>query len=128
MRLRGPVPLLLASEFAAGLARASLATALGWQAYARANDPLVLGLLGLAEFLPALLLALPAGHVADRSDRRRLAVVASVWSVWFPSIRQVDLPVPDARTALGATAESPTRCSRCRCWRGSTAARVAGGV
>jgi MFS family permease len=78
MRIRGPVPLLLGAEFSAGLARASLATALGWQAYARAHDPLVLGLLGLAEFLPALLLALPAGHVADRYDRRRLAVVASL--------------------------------------------------
>jgi MFS family permease len=76
--MRGPVPLLLGAEFTAGLARASLATALGWQAYARAHDPLVLGLLGLAEFAPALLLALPAGHVADRYDRRRLAVVASL--------------------------------------------------
>lgn len=78
MRLRGPVPLLLGSEFAAGLSRGALATALGWQAYARSHDPLVLGLLGLAEFLPALLLALPAGHVADRHDRRRVAAAASV--------------------------------------------------
>ncbi len=78
MAIRGPVPLLLGAEFSAGLARAALATALGWQAYERAHDPLVLGLLGLAEFLPALLLALPAGHVADRYDRRRLAVVASL--------------------------------------------------
>lgn len=78
MRLRGPVPLLLGAEFSAGVARGALVTALGWQAYERSGDPLVLGLLGLAEFLPALLLALPAGHVADRYDRRRVAFVASL--------------------------------------------------
>jgi MFS family permease len=90
MRIRGPVPLLLGAEFSAGLARAALATALGWQAYARAHDPLVLGLLGLAEFLPALLLALPAGHIADRHDRRRLAVVASVASMAVAGLLALD--------------------------------------
>jgi MFS family permease len=90
MRTRGPVPLLLGAEFSAGLARAALATALGWQAYARAHDPLVLGLLGLAEFLPALLLALPAGHIADRHDRRRLAVVASVASTAVAGLLALD--------------------------------------
>jgi MFS family permease len=90
VRLRGPVPLLLASEFSAGLARASLATALGWQAYARAHDPLVLGLLGLAEFVPALLLALPAGHFADRHDRRLLAVVASIGSTVVAGLLALD--------------------------------------
>ena len=78
MPLRGPVPLLLGAEFSAGVAHGALATALGWQAYERAGDPLVLGLLGLAEFLPALLLALPAGHVADRYDRRHVAFLASL--------------------------------------------------
>jgi MFS family permease len=74
---RRPVPLLLGAEFSAGVARAALATALGWQAYQRSHEPLVLGLLGLAEFLPALLLALPAGHIADRHDRRLVAAGAS---------------------------------------------------
>ena len=77
MSRRRPVPLLLGAEFSAGIARAALATALGWQAYQRSHDPLVLGLLGLVEFLPALLLALPAGHVADRHDRRLVAACAS---------------------------------------------------
>jgi MFS family permease len=63
------------------MARAALATALGWQAYARSHDPLVLGLLGLAEFVPALLLALPAGHMADRHDRRLVAAVASTFAM-----------------------------------------------
>ncbi|HUZ84017.1 MAG TPA: MFS transporter [Gaiellales bacterium] len=65
--------LLLAVELLAGVAEGATMTTLGWQAYARAHDPLVLGLLGLSEFVPAVLLALPAGHLADRHDRRVIA-------------------------------------------------------
>jgi MFS family permease len=49
--------------------------ALSWELYERTGDPLVLGTVGLIEFLPVLLFALPAGHVADRFDRRTVAVV-----------------------------------------------------
>jgi MFS family permease len=72
------VPLLLAAELLTGLAAAAIATTLGWQAYARTGDPLSLGLIGLAEFAPAVVFALPAGHVADHHDRRRVAAVALV--------------------------------------------------
>ncbi len=50
------------------------ATALGWELYERTGDPLVLGNVGLVEFLPVLLFALPAGHIADRFDRRTVAI------------------------------------------------------
>jgi MFS family permease len=46
--------------------------AIGWQVYSVRENPLDLGLVGLAEFLPLLLFALPAGHVADRFPRRRI--------------------------------------------------------
>jgi MFS family permease len=49
--------------------------AIGWQVYSIRENPLDLGLIGLAEFLPLLLLALPAGHLADRIPRRRLLTV-----------------------------------------------------
>ena len=49
--------------------------AVAWQLYAATNDPLALGLAGLAEVLPFLALSLPAGHWADRHDRRRLALI-----------------------------------------------------
>jgi MFS family permease len=53
--------------------------AIGWQVYSVRENPLDLGLVGLAEFLPLLLLALPAGHLADRVPRRNLlAVMASL--------------------------------------------------
>src|SRR5512134_2245676 len=49
--------------------------AIGWQVYSISGNALDLGLLGLAEFLPLLLLALPAGQLADRVPRRRLLAV-----------------------------------------------------
>jgi len=47
-----------------------------WQLYAATGDPLSLGLIGLAEALPFIATALYAGHVADRHDRRRVALGA----------------------------------------------------
>src|SRR5258708_11255750 len=49
-----------------------------WQMYALTRDPLALGMVGLAEALPFIGLALPAGHIADVSDRRRVALRALV--------------------------------------------------
>jgi predicted MFS family arabinose efflux permease len=49
--------------------------AIGWQVYSIGENPLDLGLVGLAEFLPLLLFALPAGQLADRMPRRRLLLV-----------------------------------------------------
>ncbi len=52
--------------------------AIGWQVYAVRGDPLDLGLVGLAMFIPLPLLALPAGHWADRYPRRTLLGIATV--------------------------------------------------
>jgi MFS family permease len=49
--------------------------AIGWQVYSVRENPLDLGLVGLAEFLPLVLLALPAGQLADRIPRRTLLAV-----------------------------------------------------
>jgi MFS family permease len=53
------------------------ATALAWQIYEITHDPFQLGLVGLMEFLPAALMALPSGHFADRFDRRRLILIGT---------------------------------------------------
>ena len=50
--------------------------AIGWQVYAINRDPLDLGLVGLAMFVPLPLLALPAGHLADRYPRRTVLALA----------------------------------------------------
>ena len=49
-----------------------LMVAVGWQMYELTGSAWDLGLVGLLQFLPALLLTLPAGHVADRSHRARI--------------------------------------------------------
>jgi MFS family permease len=46
--------------------------AVGWQVYDITGDPLDLGLIGLSQFLPFIILILPAGHAADHYDRRRI--------------------------------------------------------
>jgi MFS family permease len=48
----------------------------GWQVYRITHDPLALGLIGLAEAVPFIAVALPAGQVADRFDRRRVCLAA----------------------------------------------------
>jgi MFS family permease len=64
------------ARVASSIAWQMLAVAVGWQIYELSNDPLALGLVGLAQFVPALLLLLIAGHVADRYDRRRVTTAA----------------------------------------------------
>ena len=46
------------------------AVAVGWQVYEITKRPLDLGLVGLAQFLPGIVLFLVSGHVADRFNRR----------------------------------------------------------
>jgi MFS family permease len=70
-------------RYIAGLLTLILATqvqgvVVAWQVYAVTRDPLSLGLIGLAEALPYIGFALWAGHVADRVDRRKLTMAATV--------------------------------------------------
>jgi len=51
------------------------AVAVAWQVYSITHRALDLGYTGLALFLPGLFFLLPAGHVADRFDRRRIILV-----------------------------------------------------
>jgi len=51
------------------------AVAVAWQVYSMTHRALDLGYVGLALFLPGLLFILPAGHVADRFDRRQVILV-----------------------------------------------------
>jgi predicted MFS family arabinose efflux permease len=74
LRLRN-FALLWTSSLANGLASQMLVVAIGWQVYSIHRDPLDLGLIGLAEFVPLPILALPAGQLADRVERRMVAAV-----------------------------------------------------
>jgi MFS family permease len=60
-----------------------LVIAIGWQTYDLTDSALSLGLIGLVQFTPQFLFTLPAGHVADRHDRRRIALVCQAvqWAI-----------------------------------------------
>src|SRR6476659_9006792 len=63
-------------SFLAVFAEQMLGVAVSWELYERTGSPLALGLVGLVEIVPVLLLALPAGHVADRLERKWIVVAA----------------------------------------------------
>ncbi len=67
---------LWSAIFSMRFAENMIAVAVGWQVFDISRDALDLGLIGLAEFVPLLLLALPAGHLADRLPRRLVAALA----------------------------------------------------
>lgn len=54
--------------------------AVGWELYNRTHSAMALGYVGLVQFLPALLLVLPAGHLADRFDRRAIIMATTAVS------------------------------------------------
>ena len=76
LRIRG-FAFLWTALLTNGFATQMMVVAIGWQVYTIRHRPLDLGLVGLAEFLPLPLLALPAGQLADRVARRTVAIVAS---------------------------------------------------
>lgn len=63
------------ARFLTGLAMQIHNVGLGWLVYDKTGSALALGLIDLAAFLPALLLALLAGAAADRFDRRRIVTI-----------------------------------------------------
>jgi MFS family permease len=57
------------------MAQEMQSVAVGWQIYEITKRPLDLGYVGLAQFLPGILLFLVSGHAADRFDRRKLLTI-----------------------------------------------------
>jgi MFS family permease len=62
----------LSARLLASVAVQMQTVAVGWQVYSITGKPLDLGLIGLSQFLPFVLLVLPAGHIADRYNRVRI--------------------------------------------------------
>lgn len=63
------------------LASRALAVALGYQIYELSHNALALGILGLIEAIPSISLSLLGGHLADRYDRRSIALITRGVSV-----------------------------------------------
>lgn len=64
--------LYLVGRFIASLGQQMLTVAVGWELYERTQSALALGLVGLTQMVPMILLTLPAGHVADSFNRKRI--------------------------------------------------------
>lgn len=67
-----PFLLVFTIRFASQTANLMLGVVVSWHIYNLTGSALDLGLIGLVQFMPALLLALYAGQVADRHDRRHI--------------------------------------------------------
>ncbi len=66
---------LLMCRFTFTMAMRMLTTVLGWWIYSLTNDPFAIGLIGLSEVIPAVSMALYAGHVIDISEKRKLMLI-----------------------------------------------------
>jgi len=68
----------LASRVFSSLAFQGVAISLGWLVYDKTHNAFDLGFIGLAQFLPMVVLTFVVGHVADRFDRRQIALVCQI--------------------------------------------------
>jgi MFS family permease len=66
----------LVGNFISVLGTQMQTVAVGWEVYEKTGSALNLGYVGLAQFLPLVLLALPAGHVADNFNRKHIVMAA----------------------------------------------------
>ena len=77
--LRNPsFVLYLTSRFIASLGQQLLAVAVGWEIYERTHSALALGLVGLTQMIPMVLATLPAGHLADNYNRKRIILAGTI--------------------------------------------------
>lgn len=66
---------MIIGRFLFVMALRMMSTLVGWWIYELTNAPFAIGIVGLSEFLPAFLLALYAGHVIDKSEKRKLLLM-----------------------------------------------------
>jgi MFS family permease len=64
----------LTGRFVASFGQQMLTVAVGWEIYERTHSSLLLGFVGLTAFVPMVLMTLPAGHVADTRERKRVII------------------------------------------------------
>ena len=57
------------------------ATLISWKVYEITKDPFSIGLIGLIEFVPAVVMALYSGHIIDRNDKKKLLVFSFAGNV-----------------------------------------------
>jgi MFS family permease len=68
--------LLVGGQFLAQLGEMMVSVGIGWELYNRTDNALALGLVGLAQVLPVILLSVPSGYIVDRFNRKRVMLIA----------------------------------------------------
>lgn len=69
---------LFAGRFIASFGSQMLSVAIGWELWLRTKDAFMLGLVGLVQVIPVIILSLPAGHVADQYDRKKIVFITQI--------------------------------------------------
>jgi MFS family permease len=101
----------IAMRMADDLGSQMLGVAVGWYVYIATGTPMGLAYVGLAQFAPNIAMALFAGHVADRFDRRRViaaslsiqALALAAFAAWSASAPPAAAPVYLLVVLVGAT-------------------------
>jgi MFS family permease len=75
--------LLLAGRFISSFGTEMVSFAVAWELWLRTHSAFALGMIGLVQVVPVLLLSLPAGHVADQYNRRRILLITQLSFVIF---------------------------------------------
>src|SRR5262245_53612211 len=70
--------LYLGGRLVATFGQAMFVMALGWELYERTHSAFALGLVGLTQVVPMAVFTLPAGHLADNYNRKRIIVVTTI--------------------------------------------------
>src|SRR5258706_1839947 len=71
--------LLLAGRFLTSFGNEMLSFAIGWELWLRTHSAFALGMVGLVQVVPVILLSLPAGHVADQYNRKRIVLITELF-------------------------------------------------
>ena len=72
--------LLLTANFLSSFANAILSVVVGWYIFELTRSALALGIVGLVQIVPVILISLPAGQYVDRHDQKRIGVLATLVS------------------------------------------------
>src|SRR5829696_8371640 len=71
--------LLLTGRFITAFGNEMLSFTIGWELWLRTHEAFVLGMVGLVQVIPVILLSLPAGHVADQYNRKRIVLITELF-------------------------------------------------
>ena len=111
------LPFLLSRSFSRFSSQIA-AVAIGWQVYDLTGSAFDLGMVGLVQFLPTLLLVFVAGHAADRYERKRVVQVCQLaealtalflaWGASAGSLTVAQIFIAAAVLGTAGAFESPT--------------------